>query len=111
MPERTQDYTVPELAAEKGMSRAHVYNLIARGELGCVKWGKLIRIQPAHVAEYEARHQCPASVSTPMDTGTSPTRKGAAVVPFRHGAAIVSEPSRSMRTGKQTVPNPNRNGR
>jgi excisionase family DNA binding protein len=48
-------YSVPKLAAAWGVSTRHVYALCARGELGHLRIGNLIRIRQADREAYEAR--------------------------------------------------------
>ena len=41
-------------AAEKWqISRQQVYNLIKQGKLGCIRFGRTIRIRPDQIAAYE----------------------------------------------------------
>lgn len=47
--------TVEQAAEALRMSRRHVCTLVAKGELGSVKLGRLRRITPRQLAEYVAR--------------------------------------------------------
>jgi len=43
-------YRVPEAASQLGVSKAHLYNLIARGDLRAVKIGAATRIPASELA-------------------------------------------------------------
>lgn len=43
-------YRVPEVAERLGVSRAHIYNLISRGELRAVKIGTATRVPATELA-------------------------------------------------------------
>ena len=75
-------YSVARLAAAWGVSTRHVYDLCARGELGHLRIGNLIRIRQADREAYEAR-KWHAPSSTPPTTGSS----GAEVVSMSAGGS------------------------
>ena len=49
--------TVPEVAARLQVGKAYVYDLIRRGELTAIRFGKYVRVPPAALREWETRHQ------------------------------------------------------
>ena len=57
------------LAAELGYSRAQIYAMIKRNEIGYVRRpGGHIRILQKHVDEWIARNECPASPIAPTSS-------------------------------------------
>lgn len=52
--------TVEELARDLKLSVPMVYKLVARGEIGHLRHGRVIRFEPEHVAEYKRTHEVPA---------------------------------------------------
>src|SRR5689334_2662399 len=60
-------FSVPQVAARWGVSSRQIYDLCARGELGHLRIGGLIRIRIADLEAYEAR-QWRAPVSAPQIT-------------------------------------------
>jgi excisionase family DNA binding protein len=63
-------YSVQRLAVAWGCSARHVYELCARGELGHLRIGNLIRIRQADKEAYEARQWHAPSLS-PLTTDSS----------------------------------------
>lgn len=49
--------SVAQLASAWGVSRHHVYKLVADGSLPCVRIGSLVRFRPEDIQAYEAA-QC-----------------------------------------------------
>jgi excisionase family DNA binding protein len=49
--------TVPQAAAQLGVQPQYVYDLTRRGELVPVRFGKYVRIDPADLARWVARHK------------------------------------------------------
>jgi len=56
-PAEDRPLTVPEVALHLQVGKAYVYDLIRRGELGALRFGKYVRVPPAALREWEARHQ------------------------------------------------------
>ena len=54
--------TVPEAAAKLRVPSQYVYELIRRGALTSVRFGKYVRVEPADLAAYIMRHK-------PLDNG------------------------------------------
>src|SRR5208282_1500071 len=88
-------YSVPQNAAAWGVSARHVYDLCARGELGHLRIGALIRIRQADREAYEAR-QWHAPNSTPRTTGSS----GAEIVSMSAGGRMAR--GSAFQRGRQT---------
>ncbi len=70
MAEPARHFTVAELAAHWGVTTTHVYNLTRGHELGCLRFGKAIRITIEQVQVYEESISCPGT-SKPAPTTDS----------------------------------------
>ena len=42
-------YRIPEVAELFGLSRAHIYNMVARGEIRAIRFGNAVRIPVTEV--------------------------------------------------------------
>ncbi len=56
-PAEDRPLTVPEVAARLQVGKAYVYDLIRRGEIAAIRFGKYVRVAPPALREWEARHQ------------------------------------------------------
>ena len=65
-------YTVSETAQILGYSIWTIYNMINRGEIGCIKRGnRSIRILQRHIDEFDKRFECPAKPLKGHGSGSS----------------------------------------
>lgn len=56
-PAEDRPLTVPEVAARLHVGKAYVYDLIRRGEIAALRFGKYVRVAPTALREWEASHQ------------------------------------------------------
>ena len=82
-------YTVPMVADMWGISKGKVYQMIERGELGCIRFGRSVRVRPEHIEAYEDE-QCISSASrkstgSGQKSGTSSGRKTDGRIDSRRG--------------------------
>ena len=65
-------YSVQQLANAWGVSGRHIYDLCARGELGHLRIGSLIRIRQSDKDAYEARRwHAPSSTPPTIDSSSA----------------------------------------
>ncbi|MGI9449355.1 MAG: excisionase family DNA-binding protein [Geminicoccaceae bacterium] len=84
MAEPAKPFTVGALAEHWDCSRSHVYNLIQRGEVRCIKVGRLVRIPRHVVAAIDRGEEWQGSGdSTGPEAGTSSGRKTGVVREFQ----------------------------
>jgi excisionase family DNA binding protein len=82
--------SVPALAAYWGVSERHVRNLVERGELPCIRVGRVYRIRRRDIEAYEAREWRPEPAMEEPKTDAAGTpkpdiiaREEAAIAEFR----------------------------
>src|ERR1700677_4783495 len=89
-------FSVPQAAARCGVSNRHVYDLCARGELGHLRIGSLIRIRLEDLEAYAVRQW--HGPSSPPQTTASPS---AATASMSAGGRTM--PTSAFQRGKQNA--------
>jgi len=85
-------YTVPMVASMWSISKGKVYQMIESGELGCIRFGRSVRVRPEHIKAYELS-QCTSLkdqelTASSQKSGTSSGKKMAARIDSQQAKQI-----------------------